>query len=52
MYSLFQKGKISSQGAPGGAVKQLAFDSSTPAKTNMADEGGAGLTVKYTGSEG
>lgn len=33
-------GKVSSQGAPGGAVKQLAFDSTTPAKTNMAGKGG------------
>lgn len=36
------KGEVSSRGAPGGAVKQLAFDSTTPAKTNMADEGGQG----------
>lgn len=33
-------GGKSSRGAPGGAVKQLAFDSSAPAKTNMADENG------------
>lgn len=38
--SVHSKGKVSFRGAPGGAVKQLAFDSTTPAKTNMADEGG------------
>lgn len=42
---------MSSWGSPGGAVKQLAFDSTTPAKkTNMADEEGAGK-VEPTGSE-
>lgn len=33
-------GGKSSQGAPGGAVKQLAFDCTALAKTNMADEEG------------
>lgn len=31
--------EVSSQAAPGGAVKQLAFDSTAAAKTNMADDG-------------
>ncbi len=44
------KGKVSSRGAPGGAVKQLAFDSTTPVKTNMADEGGrADVNVYWFG---
>lgn len=30
--------EVFSRVAPGGAVKQLAFDSTTAAKTNMADE--------------
>lgn len=46
------KGKVSSRGAPGGAVKQLAFDSTAPAKTNMADEGGrADSNVYWFGVE-
>lgn len=39
-------GVKSSRGALGGAVKQLGFDSTAPAKTNMADKEGGGGGIR------